>query len=419
MAAMRAIVVAVAAFVAFVVAGCYGPSYQDCEVGCTEGECPSGLTCDVNQRCRAPEMIGQACAPPDLPNCNNGVLDEGEDCEDGNTINTDACVGCRFARCGDGQIRAGIEECDDSNLNNNDTCTTRCWTCDYLAPGPTPMAFSRVLKSTSGRCYWATANTVTWTNGRTACESEALAAALDRPIPLGVLATIDTQAIGAELGGFLTTKGLTTEDLSPWIGLTDETIPELDAEETRFQWLTGPFDTGGYMPWTGGPPMTADDPHDFVTMAADTMWNVLTDGGQPSTGGNRNGLCERREPFFVPQEPSQRAYYVFDRPKPWLTARQDCIQIGGHLAAPSTELADLALASRIPTSYVQGVWLGGSEPTDDGNIVWENGDSFSYFNWTTGAEPTTGTLECVQGTSQGAWRAEPCTDAKPYICELQ
>src|SRR5262249_876252 len=48
--------------------------------------------------------------------CGNGVLDLGEDCDDGNTDNTDACTSeCQPATCGDGFVQAGVEACDDGN----------------------------------------------------------------------------------------------------------------------------------------------------------------------------------------------------------------------------------------------------------------------------------------------------------------
>ncbi|MDX2090501.1 MAG: DUF4215 domain-containing protein [Kofleriaceae bacterium] len=44
--------------------------------------------------------------------CGNGVINPGEDCEDGNSINADSCINCRAARCGDGFVHAGFEQCD-------------------------------------------------------------------------------------------------------------------------------------------------------------------------------------------------------------------------------------------------------------------------------------------------------------------
>jgi cysteine-rich repeat protein len=60
--------------------------------------------------------------------CGDGIVGEGEACDDGNNINGDGCSNCevtRIARCGDFYLDAG-EECDDGNLNVGDGCTTSC-----------------------------------------------------------------------------------------------------------------------------------------------------------------------------------------------------------------------------------------------------------------------------------------------------
>jgi len=60
------------------------------------------------------------------PGCGNSIVEPGEDCDDGNSINTDACVDCEDAECGDGHIWAGVEECDDGNSSDYDLCTNAC-----------------------------------------------------------------------------------------------------------------------------------------------------------------------------------------------------------------------------------------------------------------------------------------------------
>jgi cysteine-rich repeat protein len=59
--------------------------------------------------------------------CGNGVIDLGEECDDGNDDNTDACLKvCRAAVCGDGFVWEGTEECDDANDVNTDSCLGDC-----------------------------------------------------------------------------------------------------------------------------------------------------------------------------------------------------------------------------------------------------------------------------------------------------
>ena len=53
-------------------------------------------------------------------------LDSGEECDDGNNDNADACQGnCRLPVCGDG-IKDDDEECDDGNNSNADGCQGDC-----------------------------------------------------------------------------------------------------------------------------------------------------------------------------------------------------------------------------------------------------------------------------------------------------
>jgi cysteine-rich repeat protein len=66
--------------------------------------------------------------------CGDGVLQPGEDCDDGSAnsdVRPDACsLGCRFPTCGDGRHAPSLgEECDEGSGNSNtlpDRCRTSC-----------------------------------------------------------------------------------------------------------------------------------------------------------------------------------------------------------------------------------------------------------------------------------------------------
>ncbi|WP_143141163.1 DUF4215 domain-containing protein, partial [Nannocystis exedens] len=50
-----------------------------------------------------------------------------EPCDDGNALDTDACLStCEAASCGDGFVRVGAEQCDDGNLVDGDGCESDC-----------------------------------------------------------------------------------------------------------------------------------------------------------------------------------------------------------------------------------------------------------------------------------------------------
>lgn len=60
------------------------------------------------------------------PRCGNRVIDDGEDCDDGNKDNLDGCRNdCTKPKCGDG-IKDKDEQCDDGNSDNLDACRNDC-----------------------------------------------------------------------------------------------------------------------------------------------------------------------------------------------------------------------------------------------------------------------------------------------------
>jgi len=62
--------------------------------------------------------------------CGNGVQEGAEQCDDGNAVESDACLStCKKATCGDGVLwtnPAGSEECDDANFDETDGCLSSC-----------------------------------------------------------------------------------------------------------------------------------------------------------------------------------------------------------------------------------------------------------------------------------------------------
>lgn len=71
-------------------------------------------------------------ADPPLPTCGDGIVDPGEQCDQGSFLNSDsgACtVQCELAKCGDSLVWVGEEDCDNGPDNNDDLyggCTTQC-----------------------------------------------------------------------------------------------------------------------------------------------------------------------------------------------------------------------------------------------------------------------------------------------------
>ncbi len=121
---------------------------EDCDDGNNDNSdsCPDGVggTC-LNAACGdgfvhagtegcddGNTTAGDGCsATCDAEGCGNGTVESGEQCDDGNADNTDACPDgaggtCLDAVCGDGFLWAGQEECDDGNLTDGDGCSATC-----------------------------------------------------------------------------------------------------------------------------------------------------------------------------------------------------------------------------------------------------------------------------------------------------
>jgi cysteine-rich repeat protein len=62
------------------------------------------------------------------PVCGNGVVEAGEQCDDGNSLGNDSCLNnCQLPRCGDGIVQPIVsEECDDGDQDDANGCNTQC-----------------------------------------------------------------------------------------------------------------------------------------------------------------------------------------------------------------------------------------------------------------------------------------------------
>lgn len=89
---------------------------------CGDGTVQAGEECDDGNL-----VNNDACTNNcTLPICGDGIVQGDEECDDGNTINTDTCISsCLSATCGDGYVQPG-EACDDGNSIDGDACTNNC-----------------------------------------------------------------------------------------------------------------------------------------------------------------------------------------------------------------------------------------------------------------------------------------------------
>ncbi len=91
---------------------------------CGNGIVEKGEECDDGNR-KNGDGCSSTCQKEAV--CGNGIVEKGEQCDDGNTKNGDGCSSTcqKEAVCGNGIVEKG-EQCDDGNTKNGDGCSSTC-----------------------------------------------------------------------------------------------------------------------------------------------------------------------------------------------------------------------------------------------------------------------------------------------------
>ncbi|HEU0030095.1 MAG TPA: DUF4215 domain-containing protein [Kofleriaceae bacterium] len=111
-----------------------------------------GALDDFNNGVTGPGHCGDQ--PPPGPVCGNGMLETGEECDDGNTVDGDGCSSTCVCEdnepppgpvCGNGVVETG-EECDDGNTTSGDGCSSTC-VCEDTEPPSGPVCGNGVVET--------------------------------------------------------------------------------------------------------------------------------------------------------------------------------------------------------------------------------------------------------------------------------
>jgi len=99
-----------------------------CTNNCKKAYCGDGFAQVDVEQCDDGEPTATCDGDCTEPQCGDGLINAaaGEECDDDNSDESDACISCKMAVCGDSFVQAGVEECDDGNQTDDDDCSNGC-----------------------------------------------------------------------------------------------------------------------------------------------------------------------------------------------------------------------------------------------------------------------------------------------------
>jgi hypothetical protein len=310
--------------------------------------------------------------PEAAPICGDGLVEGDEQCDDGDEDDDDACTGCRFARCGDGVVRTGVEECDHGG-SPDQSCTRQCLVCDD------PDAAATWIGPT-GRCYTLYLSPVVRQYGgaESACDA----------IGHGHLAALRTRAEHDEV-----IAGLGIPPTTPvWIGLSDRDV------EGTFVWASGLSLL--FTSWAASQPSDGIG-EDCVALTGGT-WN------DTPCNIDRGFVCERAA---WASGGGGTAYRVVRSMESWDDAELVCEAVGAHLAAPTSAEEHTALTEALTSDG----FIGLGEGEIDGEMSWVTGEELDFTAFPA-APDLTGDRFCAHLDPTG-WLVAGCTRLRRFVCE--
>ena len=120
--------------------GCYMSTREEV---CGVGSCSVSII-SPEQLCTYKNW--SPCSP--VGSCGDGIVNDGEACDDGNRSNNDTCTNnCTVNVCGDGYLQTGVEQCDYGTRNGDATCRA-----DYGSTCTNCSATCQQVASSGGFC---------------------------------------------------------------------------------------------------------------------------------------------------------------------------------------------------------------------------------------------------------------------------
>lgn len=306
--------------------------------------------------------------------CGNGVVELGEECDDGNAADTDACLSsCRWATCGDGIVRAGVEECEPDPANAA-ACTARCLSC-------TGGSANYVFPDTN-TCYSRYDATMSWSDAQTRCDRA-------RSFLVTYGNNHETNAVVSAL--------LNAVTVPTWIGMRDQT------STGAFEWISGElalttrWGIGEPMGPTGGCVVQRGRPYAWGSVACSSQYGYL---------------CEKAPIAIRPED--RHAYLPLFGRLTWQEAVDSCREKLGHLVT----IGDQAEQTFVSALTAGEFWIGARRMGAEGEFTWLTGEPMTATFFAPGEPDYFAGAGCLMTSADDAWYDRRCDDTKPYLCEF-
>ncbi|KAL4220965.1 hypothetical protein ACF0H5_019231 [Mactra antiquata] len=105
----------------------------------------------------------------------------------------------------------------------------------------------------------------------------------------------------------------------------------------------------------------------------------------------------------------------------WVSAEQDCINKGGHLATIQDYMEEQILYTYTHNNSMPA-WIGLTDRGSEGHFYWTSGKQMTYQNWHSNSNDPShrGAADCVAiGVISGTWMDQYCTLKYSYFCEFK
>jgi len=108
------------------------------------------------------------------------------------------------------------------------------------------------------------------------------------------------------------------------------------------------------------------------------------------------------------------SYYRSTGSAVWTTARQNCINMGGHLVTITTSGENSFIFGLWPSG-----WIGLTDEVTEGTWRWVTGETYSYSSWNSGEPNNSGNVDYIQFVGGGKWNDLNNSSSLPYVLEFE